>query len=263
MWNHTQMITSFVISAGLYAVLLYVFTLLPLTIIPGVTSARPANAIPPVMSLLFGPAAAWGTAVGNLIGFDILGGNLTIGSIGGFIGNLFLGYVPYKIWHRVFKEEPHLRTLSSFAKFELVIIVHAAAVALIIPLWVEALGFLPFTFLAFIIFFNELLAAGILGPIIMVLIFNRVKRAGYLWTDSMKEYEFVPKEVKSSHRLGASLLSIGAVVGLVVTIAVGLGLGQQLLSFTPAFGLTSAGLSILATGGVFLVIFFIGVALLR
>jgi energy-coupling factor transport system substrate-specific component len=76
------MITAFIVSAGLYAALLFVFAALPIWIIPGVTAVRLGNAIPPFTSLLFGPAAAWGSAVGNLIGFDILGGALTIGSIG-------------------------------------------------------------------------------------------------------------------------------------------------------------------------------------
>lgn len=254
------MITSFVIAAGLYAVLLYVFTLLPLWLIPGVTALRPGNAIPIVMSLLFGPAAAWGSAMGNLIGFDIMGGALTIGSIGGFIGNFFLGYVPYKIWHRVFKEEPGCKTITSILKFQLINLVHASTVALIIPLWTEGVGFVPFTPLAFIIFFNEIIAAGILGPIIMVLIYGRVRRAGWLWTDIMKDHQFLPTDVKNTHRLGALLLTVGAVVGLFATIAVGLGVGQALF-FGPGVGF--AGSPILATGGVFIIIFAIGVALLR
>jgi hypothetical protein len=108
---------------------------------------------------------AWGSAVGNLIGFYILGGALTTRSIGGFVGNFFLGLVPYRIWHRVFKEEPHCRTLASLLKFEFVILTHAGVVALIIPLWTELVGFVPFTPLAFIILFNELISAGIISPI--------------------------------------------------------------------------------------------------
>jgi len=42
-------------------------------LIPGVTELRPANAIPVVCSFLFGPAAAWGSAIGNMIG-DFFGG---------------------------------------------------------------------------------------------------------------------------------------------------------------------------------------------
>ena len=83
----------------------------------------------------------------------------------GFVGNFFSGLAPYKIWHRVFKEEPHCRTQPSLLKFEFVILTHAGVVALIIPLWTELVGFVPFKPLAFIIFFNELISAGIISPI--------------------------------------------------------------------------------------------------
>jgi energy-coupling factor transport system substrate-specific component len=262
MWRFTQMITAFIISAGLYAVLLYVFTLVPLWIIPGVTSVRPGNAIPPVTSLLFGPAAAWGSAFGNLIGYDVMGGALTIGSIGGFIGNFFLGYVPYKVWTRIFKEEPHCRTISSLLKFEAIVLIHAGTVALIIPMWTELVGFVPFTPLAFIIFWNEVPSAAIIGPIIMALIYPRVKRAGWLWPDVMKGYSLTPKEVTSRHRLGAALVALGGIAGVWVTIAVGLGLAStgvaNIMSLFGRFG----GTSILATGGLFLLIWLIGIILL-
>jgi len=252
------MITGFIVSAGLYAALLYVFAALPVWIIPGVTAVRPGNAIPPFTSLLFGPAAAWGSAVGNLIGFDILGGALTIGSIGGFIGNFFLGLVPYKIWHRLFKEEPHCRTLSSLLKYEFVVLVHSGVVALIIPYWTDLVGFVPFSFLAFIIFFNELISAAIIAPILMALVYPRAKRAGWLWTDIMKGYMYTPTEVKSHHRLGVGLVFLSGVIGLWITVAVGLGVGQTLLTFAPIFG----GLPVLATGGVFILIFLVGMGLL-
>jgi energy-coupling factor transport system substrate-specific component len=263
MWTHTQMITGFIVAAGLYAALLFVFAQVPLWIIPGVTAVRPGNAIPPFTSMIFGPAAAWGSAVGNLIGFDILGGALTIGSIGGFIGNFFLGLVPYKIWQRVFREEPHCRTASSLIKFEFVILVHSGVVALIIPFWTELVGFIPFTPLAFIIFFNELISAGIIAPILMALVYPRAKRAGWLWTDVMKGYPYTPTEVKSYHRLGTALIFLSGVVGLWITILVGLGVGQGLdigAFFGGAFGF--GGAPLLATGGVFLLIFLIGMGLL-
>lgn len=252
------MITAFIVSAGLYAALLFVFATLPIWIIPGVTAVRPGNAIPPFTSLLFGPAAAWGSAVGNLIGFDILGGALTIGSIGGFIGNFFLGLVPYKIWHRVFREEPHCRTLSSLAKFEFVVLTHAGVVALVIPYWTELVGFVPFSFLAFIIFFNELISAAIISPILMALVYPRAKKAGWLWADIMKGFTYTPTEVKNHHKLGVGLIFFSGIVGLWITVAVGLGVGQQLFQFAPVFG----GLPILTTGGVFILIFLVGIALL-
>src|SRR5579862_4369662 len=71
MWRNTRMIVLCAISAALYAAILVPFKVVPL--IPGVTELRPANAIPIVCSFLFGPAAAWGSAIGNMIG-DFFGG---------------------------------------------------------------------------------------------------------------------------------------------------------------------------------------------
>ena len=94
MWRNTRMIVLCAISAALYAAVLVPFKVVPL--IPGVTELRPANAIPVVCSFLFGPAAAWGSAIGNMIG-DFFGG-VSPGDSFGFIGNLAYGYIPYKVW---------------------------------------------------------------------------------------------------------------------------------------------------------------------
>jgi len=45
-----------------------------------------AQVIPPVASLLFGPAAVWRTAIGNLIG-DLFG-TFGLGSLFGFSGRI-------------------------------------------------------------------------------------------------------------------------------------------------------------------------------
>src|SRR5688500_3407795 len=66
MWRHTQMVVLVALSAAIYAAVLIPFKGFP--IIPGYIELRPANAFPIVFGLLFGPAEAWGAAIGNLIG---------------------------------------------------------------------------------------------------------------------------------------------------------------------------------------------------
>src|SRR2546425_12677410 len=95
MWRNTRMVVLSAIAASLYAGVLVPFKVIPL--IPGVTELRPANAIPIVCSFLFGPAAAWGAAIGNMIG-DFFGG-IGPGDFFGFWANLMYGYVPYKVWN--------------------------------------------------------------------------------------------------------------------------------------------------------------------
>src|SRR5260370_17139955 len=92
MWRNTRMVVLCAISAALYAAVLVPFKVVPL--IPGVTELRPANAIPVVCSFLFGPAAAWGSAIGNMIG-DFFAG-VGPGHIFGFADNLVSPSIPYK-----------------------------------------------------------------------------------------------------------------------------------------------------------------------
>src|SRR5256885_9788403 len=94
MWSNTRMVVLTAISAALYAAILIPFKVVAL--IPGITEFRPANAVPIVCSFLFGPAAAWGAAFGNLIG-DFFGG-LGPGDLFGFLANLLYGLVPYAVW---------------------------------------------------------------------------------------------------------------------------------------------------------------------
>ena len=108
MWRNTRMVVLCAISAALYAAVLVPFKVVPL--IPGVTELRPANAIPVVCSFLFGPAAAWGSAIGNMIG-DFFGG-VSPGDIAGFFANLAYGWIPYKVWELIARGESPVAQLS-------------------------------------------------------------------------------------------------------------------------------------------------------
>ena len=70
-WRDTRQLVLAAQIAAIYAAVLIPFKV-GIPIIPGFVELRPANAIPVVASLLFGPAAAWGAAFGNLIG-DLFG----------------------------------------------------------------------------------------------------------------------------------------------------------------------------------------------
>src|SRR6266446_1641424 len=115
MWRNTRMVVLCAISAALYAAVLVPFKVVPL--IPGVTELRPANAIPIVCSFLFGPAAAWGSAIGNVIG-DFFGG-VSPGDIFGFFGNLVYGYIPYKAWNIIARsdQDPTNFSAGTVAKY--------------------------------------------------------------------------------------------------------------------------------------------------
>jgi len=247
MWKNTRMIILVALSAAIYAAFLIVFKA-GIVIVPGITEVRPANVFPPVFGLLFGPAGAWGSAIGNLIG-DMFGSSLGIGSLFGFIGNFFLAYIPYKMWGAAFglvKKDnmaPDMKGWKKILAFEIVTLVASAACAIIISWYLDLAGIVPFAFLSITITVNNFAAAFILGPILLGLFYTRVKRWGLLWTDIMDK-EDVAKGF--SINLGAILMAIGALGGLIVGIFVAVGAaGQQVYGFSGSSGQMSVWLAVL------------------
>ena len=84
-WGNTRQIVIIALTAAIYAGMLIPFK--AIQIVPGLTELRPANVIPVLFGILFGPAAAWGSAIGNLIA-DFFG-TLSPASAFGFVGNFF------------------------------------------------------------------------------------------------------------------------------------------------------------------------------
>ena len=233
MWGNTRMIILTALSAAIYAAFLIAFKG-GIVLVPGITEVRPANVFPPVFGLLFGPAGAWGAAIGNLIG-DIFGGTMGIGSIFGFFGNFLLGFVPYKMWGAVFglvTKEDMSQTTNSLMKlvaFEIVALVSSAACAIVIAWYLDLAGIVPYAFLAITITVNNFAAAVVLGPILLSLFYPRVKRWNLIWTDIMDK-EDVSKGFAVN--LGSTLMTIGALGGLIVGILVAVGAaGQEVYGF--------------------------------
>ena len=238
MWSNTRMIILTALSAAIYAAFLIVFKG-GLVLIPGITEVRPANVFPPVFGLLFGPAGAWGAAIGNLIG-DIFGGTMGIGSIFGFFGNFLLGFVPYKMWGSVFglvTKDDMSQTTNSLKKlvaFEIVALASSAACAIVIAWYLDLAAIVPYAFLAITITVNNFAAAVVLGPILLSLFYPRVKRWNLIWTDIMDK-EDVSKGFAVN--LGSTLMTIGALGGLIVGILVAVGAaGQQVYGFAGESG---------------------------
>lgn len=213
MWRNTRMVVLTAISASLFAALLIPFKLLPL--IPGVTELRPANAVPVVCSFLFGPAAAWGAAIGNVIG-DFFGG-FGPGALFGAAGNFFYGLLPYYLWRAFSAADPTPSAAGQWVGFALVLAVASAACALVIGWGLNALGFVPFAALANIIFFNDFVISIVLAPLLLHAVYGRVRAAGLCYDDLRVE------RPKRWRWLGAALVTVASVGGLVVGNLVALG----------------------------------------
>jgi len=165
--------------AALYAAILIPFKIVPL--IPGITEFRPANAVPVVCSFLFGPAAAWGAAFGNVIG-DFFGG-LGPGDLFGFVGNLLYGMVPYKVWEALTDRAPVPGGVPETIGLVAVIGLAALLCATVIGWGLNWIGFHPFKVLASIVLLNNLVVALALGPLLLAVLYPRVARARLLYRD--------------------------------------------------------------------------------
>ena len=183
-WRDTRLLVLSAQIAAIYAAVLIPFKV-GIPIIPGFVELRPANVIPIVSSLLFGPAAAWGSGIGNVIG-DCFG-TLGPASLFGFLGNFLYGYVPYLLWGNLgwlsSGREPMVRSWRQGMEYVIVCAFAAMVCAATIGWGVELLGLLPFWLLFPAIFLNNLVMATLLGPPLLLFLYPRVKQWNLYYGD--------------------------------------------------------------------------------
>jgi energy-coupling factor transport system substrate-specific component len=204
MWHNTRMVVLCVLSAALYAAVLIPFKVLPL--IPGVTEVRPGNAIPVVCSFLFGPAAAWGSAIGNMIG-DFFGG-VGPGDVFGFFANLVYGYIPYKLWTIITPGDqgPTNFSAGTITKYTACCLAASILCADLVGWGDNMLSLRPFWILGNVIIFNNMVASIVLAPLILVAVYPRVRAGHLLYRDVMPELRERAKPVRLA---GAIMLILG------------------------------------------------------
>ncbi|WP_447963272.1 energy-coupling factor transporter ATPase [Nitrospira sp. Ecomares 2.1] len=183
-WRDTRQIVLTAQIAAIYAAILIPFKA-GIPIVPGFVELRPANAIPLVASLLFGPAAAWGAGIGNVIG-DCFG-TLGPASFFGFLGNFIFGYLPYVLWGHLgwfsSGQPPLGKSWRQMMEYGVVCMIASAACAGMIAWGVEWLGLLPFVILAPAIFFNNVVMGMFLGPPLLGFLYPRVQRLRLRYED--------------------------------------------------------------------------------
>jgi energy-coupling factor transport system substrate-specific component len=156
---------------------------------------------------LFGPAAAWGAAIGNIIG-DFFGG-VGPGDFFGCIGNFLYGLAPYKIWELLSADQPVPKTFSAWVRFTFTVFVASALCAMFIGWGLNLLGFVPFSILGNIILFNNFVSSMLFAPLLLAVIYPRVARGRLLYLHLLPPKPPKPKSVRF---LGLALLT-GAVIG--------------------------------------------------
>jgi energy-coupling factor transport system substrate-specific component len=82
-----------------------------ITFVEGLTWFRPGNMMAPLLGYIFGIPGCVGVALGNLLA-DSFSGHYSVGSVGGFIGNFMLAYIPHKVL-----SDPPLRQTKGVARY--------------------------------------------------------------------------------------------------------------------------------------------------
>ncbi len=215
MWNNIRMIVLVAVVAAIYAATLIAFkTAIPL--IPGITEVRVANIFPMTFGLLFGPAGAWGLAIGNLIG-DIFGGTFGPASIAGFFGNFLLGFLPYTMWTTFipFCENQYKWNKKSYKSWWAYIsinLISSIACSIIIGVAVDILGIAPYEVISKIITLNNFIG-GLIGIILLISVYDvTTKQLGLFWIDVLN---VDVKKISKTSMVGSWLVTVGSIIGIV------------------------------------------------
>lgn len=216
MWRYTRMIILVAVCAAIYSAALIAFkTAIP--IIPGITEVRVGNIFPMPFGIMFGPAGAWGAAIGNLVG-DVFGGTLSPASIAGFFGNFLLGYLPYTLWKTILPFGSSSRAwdpgrFDNWARYLFIGFISSAACAVLISISVDAIGMVPYQVLSKIITLNDTIGSWI-GAVLLSTVFPTIKdHLNLFWEDVMEEGDIGIPVAGAAGAWIIVLASIGGLVG--------------------------------------------------
>ncbi len=214
MWRYTRMVVLVALTGAAYVAILLPFKIA--TIVPGFTEIRPASGIPIVCGLLFGPAAAWGSAFGNLVG-DIFGGTLTPGSIAGFVGNFLFAYIPYRMWRVLRGSRPADGSARQIPWLVACAAVGGVACAVIIGFGVAAMGLVPYPVLTIAITLNNAVIGTIVAAILLPILYPLARSFGLLYQDILDPGDYASSGIGWS---GMIIAAAGSGLGLLVAASV-------------------------------------------
>lgn len=175
-WRDKKSLKRMLISGIVFLAVATPFRML-FSLIPGVTEVRPANTLPVVFGILWGPAGAWGTAIANTCS-DIFTAHASFRLWGpGFIINFFYSYLPYKLWYSSRDKDdqvmaPTLESVAQIIKYIYVCFLDSMVVTVCLGLLFEALGFQSFKDSVILLFFNNFDFAVVLGVPMILLMTN-------------------------------------------------------------------------------------------
>jgi energy-coupling factor transport system substrate-specific component len=181
MWSKPKLIALTALTALLYFALIYPFQ--QFTFFQGNADyLRVGMGIPLAFSFLFGPAAAWGTAIGNII-YDASTASLGPISVFGFVGNFLIAYLPYTIWNKLTAEKPDLKSIKKVGLFAGLAMLGCLICGVLIAAGLDWMGMAPFLPTAWVIAFTDALWAIVLGSVILAATYSSVSKRRLLYQD--------------------------------------------------------------------------------
>ena len=186
----------FVIPTALaYVLLLVPFNAFPIDLGFGVL--RPADLVPVLFGVMFGPAAAWGSAFGSLIA-DIAGslaggsaGSFGLGSIFGFASKFVFAYAAYRVWRLCMGSDGSIGGIGTpqILCFLAAALVGSVACAIVDGAGSFILG--PHEFAGAMLMvvsttIDRFIPGAILGTAGLWLLYERAERAGLLYSKEEK-----------------------------------------------------------------------------
>jgi energy-coupling factor transport system substrate-specific component len=225
MWAKPKMIAFTALTAILYFALIYPFT--EFNLFAGEADfLRVGTCIPLAFGFIFGPAAAWGTAFGNVI-YDASTAGIRPISAFGFVANFLMAYLPYMLWSKITTQKPDLRSVKKVGLYMGLTVMACAVVGIIIGWGLYWLYDLPFSHTAFAIAWGDALWAVLLGSVLLAVLYNPLSARKLLYTDILN-LQLKPLVTKT--RLAAiALFAITAFL----CFAVGTFLNLSLLALLP------------------------------
>lgn len=216
-WKSPKMMAAMLFTAFLYAALTIPFK--GLIVVPQISEIRPSAFLPALAGIIFGPAGAWGSAIGNLIG-DVFG-TLSYASIFGFVANLCLGLIPYRLWYHLFRKNPKQIVPNFRDPKEKLFVIASALIAnllcaMIISFGVHLLLGRDYTQMWIVIIANNSLFILLLYPILKVSA-EWASKNGILW---YQQKAFEPKVTTPTHQLTVMALIANIIVGSLVTYSI-------------------------------------------
>ena len=165
-----------ILISGLLFVLLSAPFRLMMSLVPGVTEVRPANMLPPVFGMIWGPAGAWGTALANAISDILVSHSPFKVWFPGFLINFFFAYLPYKLWYSIDLgggiSHPNINRVTRIVKFVLVVLADSLITTVLLALLFEYLGFQGYGEGMALLFFNNFDFTVVLGIPVLLLLSN-------------------------------------------------------------------------------------------